>query len=127
MTCLPATSATGTEQERTASRFTITVQAPHKPSPQPNLVPVSPRSLRNTQSSMRSSSTFTLAGLPLSVKEMVRSMKTSLLSDFELLSSFYSVAAGRHRRSWRECKSGLHSPLDGHQTRAPPPRVQSPL
>src|ERR1035441_10766765 len=77
ITCLPATSLTGTEQDRTASRFTITVQAPHKPSPQPNFVPVRPRSLRSTHSNMRPSSTFTLAGLPLRVKEMVRSMKTS--------------------------------------------------
>src|ERR1039457_4908572 len=91
MTSLPATSAIGTEHERTASRFTITVQAPHKPSPQPNLVPVITRSLRNTQSSMRSSSASTLASLPLRVNDNVRSIKTSE-SDSELLNPFTSVA-----------------------------------
>src|ERR1039458_6290076 len=90
MTCLPAISVTETEQERTACRLTITVQAPHKPSPQPNLVPVIPRSLRNTQSSMRSSSASTLASLPLRVNDNVRSIKTSE-SDSELLNPFTSV------------------------------------
>jgi hypothetical protein len=46
---------------------------------------------------MRPSSTFTLTGRPLSVKEIVRSIATSALSDFEPLSSFYSVASGHPR------------------------------
>ena len=75
MTCLPATSFTGTEHERTACRSTITVHAPHSASPQPNFVPVSLRSLRSTHNSIRWSSVFTLAGLPLSVKAMVRSIQ----------------------------------------------------
>src|SRR3954464_12317722 len=37
---LPATSPTMVWHERTASPLTCTVQAPHKPAPQPNLVPV---------------------------------------------------------------------------------------
>src|ERR1035438_10622049 len=66
MICLPATSLTGVEQDRTACLSTMTVQAPQKASPHPNLVPVRPRSERSTHNSMRSSSTFTLAGLPRS-------------------------------------------------------------
>src|ERR1035441_9603018 len=77
ITCLPATSLTGVEQDRTACLFTITVQAPHRASPQPYLAPVSPRSERSTHNSARSSSTFTLAGLPLRVKEMVLSIVTA--------------------------------------------------
>src|ERR1700676_1064820 len=37
---LPATSPTMVWHERTASPLTCTVQAPHRPAPQPNLVPV---------------------------------------------------------------------------------------
>ena len=46
-----ATSATVTEQERTATPPRCTVQAPQSPLPQPNLVPVRPSSSRMTQSS----------------------------------------------------------------------------
>ena len=53
----------------------MTVQAPHNPAPQPNFAPVRPRSPRRTHSSMRSSSIVTLESLPLSVKEIVRSMQ----------------------------------------------------
>src|SRR3954451_1985619 len=37
---LPATSPTMVWHERTASPLTCTVQAPHRPAPQPNFVPV---------------------------------------------------------------------------------------
>src|ERR1039458_6570899 len=74
-TCFPAMSLTGTEQDLTACWSTTTVHAPHSPAPQPNLVPVRPRSERSTHSNMRSSSVVTLAGLPLSVNEMVRCME----------------------------------------------------
>src|ERR1035437_6199949 len=40
MTCLPATSPTVMEQDLTACLSTITVHAPHRPSPQPNFLPV---------------------------------------------------------------------------------------
>src|ERR1039458_9765787 len=71
-TRFPAMSLMGTEQDLTACWSTITVQAPHSPAPQPNLVPLRPRSERSTHSNMRSSSVVTRAGLPLSVNEMVR-------------------------------------------------------
>ena len=44
----PATAATGNWQERTATPSRCTVQAPHRPMPQPNLVPVSFKWSRNT-------------------------------------------------------------------------------
>ena len=67
VTFLPATSAIVVWQERTALPSTWTVQAPHRPDPQPNLVPVSFRCSRTTQSSGVSASTSTLAALPLIV------------------------------------------------------------
>ena len=42
-TSAPETSFAATEQERTASPFRWTVQAPHWAMPQPNFVPVMPR------------------------------------------------------------------------------------
>ena len=71
VTSCPRTCFTGSWQDRTASLPTITVQAPQRLAPQPNLVPVSPRSVRNTHKSMRSPSTSNFAGLPLSRKSMV--------------------------------------------------------
>ena len=53
----PATVPIGTEQERIASPFTCTVQAPQLAMPQPNFVPVSPISSRSTQRRGVSSST----------------------------------------------------------------------
>src|SRR5450432_485566 len=47
----PATDPAGCWQARTGSPSTSTVQAPHAPSPQPGLAPVSPRSSRSAQSS----------------------------------------------------------------------------
>src|SRR5262249_53421807 len=48
---LPTASLTEVWQERTASPLTWTVQAPHRPAPQPNLVPVICNCSRMTQSS----------------------------------------------------------------------------
>src|SRR6478736_8825170 len=47
----PATPCAGITQARAATPSTCTVQAPHWPRPQPNLGPLSPRSLRSTCSS----------------------------------------------------------------------------
>jgi len=44
--------------------------APHIAMPQPYLLPVSPSSSRNTQSSGMSSSTFTLTCFPLTLREV---------------------------------------------------------
>ena len=67
VTFLPATSDIVVWQERTALPSTWTVQAPHRPEPQPNLVPVSLRCSRTTQSSGVSASTSTLCAVPLTV------------------------------------------------------------
>ena len=56
---------TGVEQERTAAPSTCTVQAPQRPAPQPNLVPVSSSASRKTQSSGVSGETLTFFSLPL--------------------------------------------------------------
>src|SRR5258708_398217 len=64
---LPATLATGTEQERRASPSTCTVQAPHCAMPQPNFVPVSPRISRKNQSKGMAGETFTSCLVPLTM------------------------------------------------------------
>ena len=57
VTLAPATALTGVIQDRVARPSTCTVQAPHMPIPQPNLVPVRPSSSRITQSNGASSGT----------------------------------------------------------------------
>ena len=47
VTARPSTSPTGVWHDSTGSPSTSTVQAPHSPSPQPGLVPVSPRAPRS--------------------------------------------------------------------------------
>src|ERR1700693_745690 len=66
--CLPTTSLSGTEQERIATPFTWTVQAPHWAMPQPYLVPVMPSVSRNTHNRGVSDSTSTLWAWPLIVR-----------------------------------------------------------
>src|SRR5947208_735279 len=65
VTSAPATLPTGVMHERVGRPPTCTVQAPHMPIPQPNLVPVKPIVSRITQRSGVSSSTSTDAGRPL--------------------------------------------------------------
>lgn len=67
---LPATSETGVEQERTAAPSTCTVQAPHSPAPQPNLVPVKFNESRKTQSSGVSGGRLTLRSLPFTRRDI---------------------------------------------------------
>src|SRR5262245_48080268 len=69
VTFLPATSLRPVWQERTALPSTWTVQDPHSPEPQPNLVPVNFRCSRTTQSSGVSASASTRSALPLIVNE----------------------------------------------------------
>src|SRR5689334_8489325 len=54
--------------ERVAAPSKWTVQAPHSAMPQPNLVPVMPRTSRSTQSSGVSPSTSTLCVVPLTLR-----------------------------------------------------------
>src|SRR5476649_2459204 len=67
----PSTRLTGVMHDRVARPSTCTVQAPHIPMPQPNLVPVRLAVSRITHSSGVSSGTSADIGLPLSVKVVV--------------------------------------------------------
>src|SRR5262245_28315535 len=55
----------GIRQEFTSLSSTMTEQAPHSPSPQPSLVPVSLRSSRSTSSKRFMGGTSTLRAMPL--------------------------------------------------------------
>src|SRR5215470_9556648 len=68
ITCLLATVDTGVWQERTARPSRWTVHAPHRPAPQPNLVPFRLSTSRITQSNGMSAGTSTVADFPLTVK-----------------------------------------------------------
>src|ERR1051325_11155366 len=71
VTFLPAASLAEVWQERTATPSTCTVQAPHRPAPQPNLVPVICRCSRMTQSNGVSLSTSTCLAWPLTVSAIM--------------------------------------------------------
>src|SRR5215467_10995175 len=64
----PAACETGARHERVSAPLTWTLQAPHSPAPQPNLVPVSSSVSRRTQSSGVSASTLTLFSVPLTFR-----------------------------------------------------------
>src|SRR5436190_14386421 len=68
VTDLPATSDTCVWQENARLPSMCTMQAPHRPVPQPNLVPVSLRPSRITHSSGVSGGASVEAALPLTVK-----------------------------------------------------------
>src|SRR5262249_42393271 len=65
---LPAICETWVWQENARLPSMCTVQAPHKPVPQPNLVPVSLRSSRSTHNSGVASGASVDAGLPFTTK-----------------------------------------------------------
>src|SRR5262245_44886723 len=67
VTCLPWTCDSAVWHERVALPSMCTVQAPHRPEPQPNLVPVSFRCSRSTHSGGVSGSAVTLTAVPLTV------------------------------------------------------------
>src|SRR5215510_930747 len=67
VTCLPCTCDSAVWHERTALPSIWTVQAPHRPEPHPNLVPVSLRCSRTTQSSGVLGAASTLTALLLTV------------------------------------------------------------
>src|SRR5262249_49763681 len=67
VTCLPAAAESGITQDATACPSSSTQHAPHCPSPQPYLVPVRSSSWRRQSSSVRSASTFSTRGRPLTV------------------------------------------------------------
>ena len=67
----PSVALSGSEQDRTGSPLTCTVQAPQAPMPQPNLVPVSPRSSRRTHSRGLSGSASTARGWPFTFRLVI--------------------------------------------------------
>jgi hypothetical protein len=85
VTFLPATLDTVIWQERTALPSMWTVQAPHRPEPQPNLVPVSFKCSRTTQSKGVSGSASTLAVFPLIVNAVEAMRFLSPESDLVLI------------------------------------------
>src|SRR6185369_15906114 len=94
VTFLPAASDMLVWQERTALPSTCTVQAPHRPDPQPNLVPVSFRCSRTTHSSGVSGSTSTLAAFPLIVNPTGMSPSPMVLSIGSIITGTLAPAAG---------------------------------
>src|SRR5216684_3082860 len=78
VTDLPSTMDTGVAQARVACPSMCTVQAPHDAMPQPNLVPVSLRCSRRTQSSGVLGSTPSSLRTPLTVKATMRSLHLSM-------------------------------------------------
>src|SRR5262245_24303036 len=68
VTFLPETLDTGVLQERRGCPSIWTVQAPQRPMPQPNLVPVRPRVSRRTHNNGICDATSTLCCRPLTVK-----------------------------------------------------------
>src|SRR5262249_12045550 len=74
--CLPATCPTGVWHEKARLPSMCTMQAPHRPVPQPNLVPVSLSSSRITHSSGVAGGASDCAVLPLILKLVA--MRTSL-------------------------------------------------
>src|SRR5580698_5852028 len=102
VTDLPATSDSGIEHERTASPSICTVQAPQAAMPQPNLVPVSLRCSRNTQSSGVSGAASTSCRCPLTVKATIGLLPgldvRALAARERPLSLFYRRQAKRHYR-----------------------------
>jgi hypothetical protein len=67
VTSLPSALATGTEQERCATPSMWSVQAPHNPAPQPNLVPVSPADSLITHNNGADSAPSYEKGLPFNL------------------------------------------------------------
>src|SRR5580765_1510284 len=63
----PAAAPAGVTHDRAGMPSRFTVQAPHRATPQPNLVPVRPITSRSTQSRGMSAGTSTCCFLPLIV------------------------------------------------------------
>src|ERR1700712_4872149 len=93
---LPATSLSEVWQDRTASPLTWTVQAPHRPAPQPNLVPVICNCSRMTQSSGVSLAASTDILRPLMLRLGIASSPYRCMKPLTAASHFW-VMAGTHR------------------------------
>ena len=79
VTAKPATSDTRVWHENARLPSMCTMQAPHSPVPQPNLVPVSLSSSRITHNSGVSAGACERAGLPLTVKSNAMAASTEMI------------------------------------------------
>ena len=78
-TLVPSTWQIGTRQESTTAPSSMTLHAPHSPSPQPSFVPVSARSSRRTSSSRRIPGTSTSTEAPLTLnRKLTRHLAPAL-------------------------------------------------
>src|SRR6266581_7647224 len=96
VTALPAAAETGTLQERTGLPSMCRVQAPHWAMPQLNLVPVSPRESRITQSSGVSGATSTECRTPFTVRFTAIAFPRPL--DLVSTQSLYETIADQRQR-----------------------------
>src|SRR5512141_1930436 len=94
---LPTTCETGVEHERIALPSACTVHAPHKPAPQPNLVPVSSSVSRRTQRSGVSGETETFFSLPL-----MRSVRSAMFTLGLGLNAVHHGTQVEGKGKWRE-------------------------
>src|SRR5690606_31767756 len=73
----PSALSSGVRQANTAAPSRCTVQAPHRPAPQPNFVPTRPRCSRNTHNSAVSGAACTSSSRPLIVRLAMLSLQDS--------------------------------------------------
>src|ERR1700751_5465949 len=101
---LPTASLTDVWQDRTASPLTWTVQAPHRPAPQPNLVPVICNCSRMTHSSgvslAASTDIFRPLMLRLGISTPLPALKP-LTAAADLLVTWYLPASTGLGAGWR--------------------------
>src|SRR5579872_4508929 len=123
VTSCPSTSDIDVMQDRIACLSTITVQAPHSASPQPNLVPVSPTSSRKYQSSERLGSPSQFCSCPLTLSLTIvaswlslwtcweRSMRTGYIhSSASLLTEAISAGQSLRLVTWPGAGSDVGRP-----------------
>src|SRR5262245_21493858 len=92
----PVIVPTGVTQDRIARPWASTVQAPHWPSPQPNLGPRRLRSSLSTYSSGIAGATSTVCALPLTVSVIVAIVTSVALRDAPN-PRLEGTGQGRHR------------------------------
>src|SRR4051812_39929064 len=121
VTDLPAISETWVWQENARLPSMCTMQAPHNPVPQPNLVPVSFSPSRMTHSSGVSGGASVVAALPLTVKlvAIASSPERTLLTAAVHVRSgacraLFGICNSLHPRSGRG--RGLHDHLLDNRT-----------
>src|SRR5260370_16832653 len=111
----PTAALTGVTQDRRGMPSKCTVHAPHRATPQPNLVPFMPSTSRNTHSSGMSGGTSTLWDFPL------------ILSVTIVLASRYCARFVRIARNRFLVSSGIASLVPRRSTEMPEQNPQQML